>query len=168
MPTTRYKKKITFYIVRLDGELQVRETPIYFPRAKVLQGRTKQEDQRDEGFDIMFNHGYFEFDEDDFRIGWMDVYNTGGTFEYEGKSIPVVANSNMFKVTREDPTLKVKTLTQNVEVRVEVQVLNKDFVDLLSVDQLEAFANTNKLDISGVKKTKSALVEFLENNGRIK
>lgn len=31
------QKKITFYIVRLDGELQTRETPIYFPRAKVIQ-----------------------------------------------------------------------------------------------------------------------------------
>ena len=42
------KKMITFYIVRLDGELQVRETPIYFPRAKIIQGRTKAEDSRDE------------------------------------------------------------------------------------------------------------------------
>jgi hypothetical protein len=168
MATTTEKKKITFYIVRLDGELQVRETPIYFPRAKIIQWRTKQEDQRDEGYDIMFNHGYLELDEDDFRVDWMRVYNTGGTFDYEGKPVRVVPNNNMFKITEEDPTLKVKTLTNNVEVKVEVQVLNKEFVDMLSVEQLEAFANTNQLDISGVKKTKTALVEFLQDNGRIK
>lgn len=166
--TATEKKKITFYIVRLDRELQVRETPIYFPRAKVTQGRTKAEDQRDDGHDIIFNHGYLELDEDDFRVEWMRVYNTGGTFDYEGKPVRVAPNNNMFKITEEDPTLKVKTLTQNVEVKVEVQVLNKDFVDLLSVDQLEAFANTNKMDISAVKKTKASLVEFLEANGRIK
>ena len=168
MATTTEKKKITFYIVRLDGELQVRETPIYFPRAKIIQWRTKQEDQRDEGYDIMFNHGYLELDEDDFRVDWMRVYNTGGTFDYEGKPVRVVPNNNMFKITEEDPTLKVKTLTNNVEVKVEVQVLNKEFVDMLSVEQLEAFANTNQLDISGVKKTTTALVEFLQDNGRIK
>lgn len=116
----------------------------------------------------MFNHGYLELDEDDFRVDWMRVYNTGGTFDYEGKPVRVVPNNNMFKITEEDPTLKVKTLTNNVEVKVEVQVLNKEFVDMLSVEQLEAFANTNQLDISGVKKTKTALVEFLQDNGRIK
>jgi hypothetical protein len=169
MPTVNTeKKKITFYIVRLDGELQVRETPIYFPKAKVSQGRTKAEDDRDYTYDIMFNHGYLELDEDDFRVEWMRVYNSGGTFEYEGKPVRVVPNTNMFKITEEDPTLKVKMITQNVEVKVDVQVMNKEFVDLLSVDQLEAFANTNKIDISAVKKTKAAMVEFLASTGHIK
>ena len=166
-PTTE-KQKITFYIVRLDGELQVRETPIYFPRAKIVQWRTKAEDQRDEGYDIMFNHGYLELDADDFRVEWMRVYNSGGTFDYEGKPVRVSPNNNMFKITEEDPTLKVKTLTQNVEVKVDVPVILKDWVDTLSVEQLEAFANTNKLDISGVKKTKAAMIEFLTNSGHIK
>lgn len=98
----------------------------------------------------------------------MRVYNSGGTFDYEGKPVRVVPNNNMFRITEEDPTLKVKTVTQNVEVKVEVQVLNKEFIDILSVEQLEVFANTNKLDISAVKKTKAALVEFLTGTGHIK
>ena len=152
----------------MDGELQTRETPIYFPKAKISQGRTKAEDDRDDSYDILFNHGYLELDADDFRVEWMRVYNTGGSFQYEGKPIIVKANNNMFRITEEDPTLKVKMITNNIETKVEVQVLNKDFVDMLSVEQLESFANTNKLDISAVKKTKAAMVEFLGNAGHIK
>ncbi len=166
--TTTEKKKITFYIIRLDGELQFRETPIYFPKAKISQGRTKAEDDRDYTYDIVFNNGYLELDEDDFRVDWMRIYNSGGTFQYEGKPVRVVANTNMFKITEEDPTLKVKMITQNVEVKVDVPVILKDWVDTLSVEQLEAFANTNKLDISAVKKTKAGMIEFLTNTGHIK
>lgn len=116
----------------------------------------------------MFNHGYLELDADDFRVEWMRAYNTGGSFQYEGSTIKVIPNSNMFRITEEDPTLKVKMLTQNVEVKVEVQVINAAFVDALGIPELEAFANTNKIDISGVKKTKAAMVEFLTNAGHIK
>lgn len=160
--------KVTFYIVRMDGELQTRETPIYFPKAKINEGRTKAEDTRDDSYDILFNHGYCEFDADDFRIEWMRVYNTGGSFQYEGKTIKVTPNNNMFKITEEDPTLKVKLITNTIETKVEVQVINAAFIDALGIPELEAFANTNKLDISGVKKTKAAMVEFLTNSGHIK
>jgi hypothetical protein len=98
----------------------------------------------------------------------MRVYNTGGSFQYEGKPVPVKANNNMFRITEEDPTLKVKLITNNIETKVEVQVINAAFIETLGVEQLEAFANTNKLDISGVKKTKAAMVEFLTGKGHIK
>ena len=48
---------VTYYLMRLDGELAIRETPIYFPKAAVHKGRTKAEDDRDTQYDVIFMDG---------------------------------------------------------------------------------------------------------------
>ncbi len=72
---------VTFYKVRLDGELDIKESHIFYPFGDVVQGRTKSEDFRTEDFNVVFDKGIATFEQDDWRVGWMRAYNSGGKFK---------------------------------------------------------------------------------------
>lgn len=75
-------KLITFYLTRLDGELAIRETPVYFPKAAVIKGRTKAEDDRDNSYDVIFMDGKVTVPEGSVQAEWLKIYNSGGALQF--------------------------------------------------------------------------------------
>ena len=75
----------------------------------------------------------------------------------------------MFQVTNKDPSEK-EIIKQEVIKEVEVAVVAKEFLDMLTVDQIEAYCNSNKIDLStldATKRTKVGLIKFLDETGHI-
>lgn len=77
MADTKTPNQVTYYLVRLDGELAIRETPIYFPKAAVHKGRTKAEDDRDSTYDVIFMDGRLTVEKDSVQDQWLSIYNSG-------------------------------------------------------------------------------------------
>lgn len=162
------QENVTFYLVRLDGELNIRETPIHYPFGDIRYGRTKDEDERDVSRNVTFIRGSYTTN-DPFIIEWLRKYNTGGAFiDHNGKNRVIQPNHQMFLVTEEDPAIKVKTIVKKEIETVEVEVLQSSFVKLLEIDQLEQWAIGQGLSIPTDKRTKEGLIEFLTSQGRIK
>ena len=69
--------KVTFYLMRLDGEMNIRETKITYPFAEKILGRTKDEDRVDQSLDVTFDNGSLTLDADDFRVEWLKAYTSG-------------------------------------------------------------------------------------------
>lgn len=163
------QKDVTFYLLRLDGELNTRETTITYPFSPKSLGRTKDEDTYDESYNIIFTKGSITLPEDDFRVEWMRIYNTGGKLKCHDEKIRTIQPSpNMFKVTEEDPFKKVKEITKIETVREEVAVLPKSFVETLEVDQIESWMQTQSIDVPQKNRTREGLIEILTAQGRIK
>lgn len=77
MAEAKKPQQVTYYLVRLDGELAIRETPIYFPKAPIQKGRTKQEDDRDASYDVIFMDGRLTVEKDSVQDRWLAIYNSG-------------------------------------------------------------------------------------------
>lgn len=163
---------ITFYMTRLDGELAIRETPIYFPRAAIIKGRTKSEDDRDNSYDVIFMEGKCTVPEGSVQAEWLKIYNSGGTLQFpavnDGIPFQIRGNTNIFMISTNDPMDKVRKETVEVERIVERPVLVSTFAELLTVDQLEQFATSNNIDLTDAKKTKAGMITFLTERGYIK
>lgn len=160
---------VTFYKVRLDGELDIKESHIFYPFGDVVQGRTKAEDFRTEEYNVVFDRGILVLDADDWRVGWLRVYNSGGTFKgHDGKERTLRPNNNLFYITEEDPNLKVKTVVQKEIETVEVNILPASFAKTLEIDQIESWAIAEGLSIPQDKRTKEGIIEYLTSLGRIK
>ncbi len=165
-------KLITFYLTRLDGELAIRETPVYFPKAAVIKGRTKAEDDRDSSYDVIFMDGKVTVPEGSVQAEWLKIYNSGGALQFpdinDGHPFQIRWNTNMFMISTTDPMDKIRKETIEVEKIVERPVLVTTFAELLTVDQLEQFATSNNIDLTDAKKTKVGMITFLTDKGYIK
>ena len=166
-------KMVTFYLIRLDGELAIRETPIYFPKAAVFKGRTKAEDDRDTSYDVIFMDGRLTVPADSAQAKWLSMYNSGGTLdlpEISDKPIVIKPNTQLFTVTTKDPSEK-NVVTQEVVKEIQVAVVAKEFLDMLTVDQIEAYCTANGISLATLdqtKRTKAGLTKFLDENGHVK
>lgn len=163
---------VTYYLMRLDGELAIRETPIYFPKAAVHKGRTKAEDDRDTQYDVIFMDGRLTVENGSVQDQWLAIYNSGGVLslpDISDKPITIKPNTQMFHVTTKDPSEK-NIVTNEVIKKVEVAVVAKEFLNILTVDQIEAYCTSNGIDLSNLdaaKRTKASLIQFLDDTGHI-
>ena len=75
----------------------------------------------------------------------------------------------MFRITTEDPLLKVKEITVEKEVVKEIQVLPESFAKLQEVDQLEAWMQSVGLEaVDAKQRTKEGILNHLRAIGRVK
>ena len=77
MAEIKAPETVTYYLIRFDGELAIRETPIYFPKAAIHKGRTKSEDDRDTTYDVIFMDGRLTVEKGSVQDQWLSVYNSG-------------------------------------------------------------------------------------------
>ena len=136
MAEAKKPTQVTYYLVRLDGELAIRETPIYFPKAPIQKGRTKQEDDRDTSYDVIFMDGRLTVEKDSVQDRWLAIYNSGGELdvpEISDRKIQIKPNTQLFHVTTKDPSEKNVIRTEVIK-EVEVAVVAKEFLDMLTVD----------------------------------
>lgn len=172
MAEIKTPETVTYYLIRFDGELAIRETPIYFPKAAIHKGRTKAEDDRDTTYDVIFMDGRLTVEKGSVQDQWLSVYNSGWVLnlpDISDKPITIKPNTQMFQVTNKDPSEK-EIIKQEVIKEVEVAVVAKEFLDMLTVDQIEAYCNSNKIDLStldATKRTKSGLIKFIDETGHI-
>lgn len=166
-------KPVTFYLVRLDGELNIRETSIHYPFGDITLGRTKSEDSRDETYNVVFQKGSLTLnpliERDKVCIDYLRVYNSGGEFvDHTGKTHYIQPNNQLFHITEEDPLKKVKEVHIVEEKIQEVEVLKASFAKLLEVDQIEQWAISVGISIPQENRTKEGLIKMLTEMGRIK
>lgn len=173
MAEAKKPTQVTYYLVRLDGELAIRETPIYFPKAPIEKGRTKAEDDRDTSYDVIFMDGRLTVEKGSVQDQWLSIYNSGWELdvpELSNRKIQIKPNTQLFHVTTKDPSEK-NIVKQEVIKEVEVAVVAKEFLDMLTVDQIEAYCASNKIDIANLapdKRTKAGFIAFLDETGHIK
>lgn len=173
MAEAKKPTQVTYYLVRLDGELAIRETPIYFPKAPIEKGRTKQEDDRDTTYDVIFMDGRLTVPKDSVQDRWLSIYNSGWELEVpeiSNRPIQIKPNTQLFHVTTKDPSEKNIVRTEVIK-EVEVAVVAKEFLEMLTPDQIEAYCTSNKIDLSTLdadKRTKAWYIKFLDETGHIK
>lgn len=103
---------------------------------------------------------------------WLSIYNSGGTLnlpEISDKPIVIKPNTQLFHVTTKDPSEK-NVIKQEVVKEVEVAVVAKSFLDMLTADQIEAYCSSNGISLSTLdpkQKTKAGLITFLDENGHV-
>lgn len=172
MAEAKAPAQVTYYLMRLDGELAIRETPIYFPKAIVHKGRTKAEDDRDTSYDVIFMDGRLTVEAGSVQDQWLAMYNSGGTLNFpdiSDRPIQIKPNTQLFHVTTKDPSEK-NVIRQEVVKEVEVTVVAKAFLEMLTVDQIEAYCTSNKISLANLEqtqKTKAGFIKYLEDNGHV-
>lgn len=158
---------VVFHILRLNGERNLKTTPIHYPHLNWTLGRTKAEDQPDESSNIEFTKGRLELEADDWRVEWMRAYNDGGEITVNGIKKRIKGDRSMYIITEENPDDKVKIQEKLVDRIVEQRVVDRSFVEVLTIDQLEKLCISNGIDISKHPNTTEGLIAALDSNGNI-
>lgn len=100
--------------------------------------------------------GRLTVEKDSVQDRWLAIYNSGGELdvpEISDRKIQIKPNTQLFHVTTKDPSEKNIVRTEVIK-EVEVAVVAKEFLEMLTVDQIEAYCASNKISIAELPQDK--------------
>lgn len=166
-------KTKTFYLIRPDGQLQVRESTFYFPlsrRDTAFSASEREQLPWDSVRNATFKNGFFETQDPDV-IWWLEHYHTGGMWHAwkPDESFMPASWYQIGTITDQDPSKNIRSDTKEVERVVEKIVIPRAIVEgIQDVKTLQDTLTSLGIDITEHPNTREGLIKVLEDKWMLK
>lgn len=140
-------KAVTFYAVKLNGELKKTMGKITWKFGKWYKDElTNEIKYSNDDLDIQFEDWRFTTDNPD-QIAYLNIYNSWWLMTLsDWREVRVPVEWQLFRITKDDPNAEwVKIVTE--EKKVIKEVISSDFLDFMDIDAKIAFAKRNNIEL---------------------